>query len=157
MAGWCQLYYKALDKQGPISRKNLVSALSVRDVLVPYLSAWIAEDEDLQGWQRVLLNGALSYEHVRIGFMAMVDDGSANAVAAGANWAAFRTAIDVVEVLKRLAAGLELTPDLCVEGYVAMNRNDDGAVRGFGLGERSLERLRKGDQELLSILENRAA
>jgi hypothetical protein len=88
--------------------------------------------------------------------MAMVDDTSASPVALGANWAVFRTGIDVAQVVERLVADLELTPDLCVEGFVAMTRSDNGAIRGFGLVEKSLERLREGDPQLLSILENRA-
>jgi radical SAM superfamily enzyme YgiQ (UPF0313 family) len=146
-------YYKALARLGPISRADLASAVSVRDALVPYLQSWVAHDDELSQWQRDLLNGILLYEEVRIGFMAGAEDAYTNAVASGASWAVFTTAIDVVELLRRLAAGLELTPDLCSNGHVAMSRRGDGAVRGFALGERSIERLRQGDSELLSILE----
>jgi hypothetical protein len=130
--------------------------LSVRHALVPYLSAWIAHDVNLKAWQRVLLNGTLAYEHIRIGFMAGADDGSANAIDSGAGWAVFRIAVDVVELLRRLAAGLGLTHHLCVDGYTAMTRSGDGAVRGFSLGEEALQRLRRGDPKLLGVLENRA-
>jgi len=146
-------YYRALAQQGPISRADLVSALSVRDTLVPYLSAWIAQDGELAQWQRRLLSGVLLYEQVRIGFMARLDGACADAIASGASWAVFATAIDVVELLRRLAAGLELTSELCADGYIAMSRRDDGATRGFALDERSIERLRQGDPELLSIFE----
>jgi hypothetical protein len=148
-------YYKALAEHGPISRADLVSALSVRDTLEPFLSSWIARDRELNDWEGVLLNSSLSYEHSRIGFMA--NETYTDAVASGDRWAVFRTAINVSKLVERLAAGEELTSDLRVDGYVALTRSEDGAIRGFGLLEKSLERLRKGDPELLSILENRAA
>jgi radical SAM superfamily enzyme YgiQ (UPF0313 family) len=148
-------YYKALAEHGPISRADLVSALSVRDTLEPFLSSWIARDRELNDWESVLLNSSLSYEHSRIGFMA--NETCTDAVASGDRWAVFRTAINVSKLVERLAAGEELTSDLRGDGYVALTRSEDGAIRGFGLLEKSLERLRKGDPELLSILENRAA
>jgi len=149
-------YYGTLAEQGPISRAELHSAMSVQGALVPYLSTWIAHDERLKAWERSLLQGILSYEKNRIEFMA-VRDGAAHAVASGPNWIVFTTAIDVVEVLRRLAEGLDLTSDLVRNGYVALSRSDNGAVSGYAIGERLVDRLLQGDPAVFSMLESSAA
>jgi radical SAM superfamily enzyme YgiQ (UPF0313 family) len=147
-------YYRALAVQGPISRADLDNAIGVRDTLVPYLAAWVTNDSELGEWQRTLLNGALSYERDRVGFMAGASDKSENEVVKGNSWTVFKTAVDVVELLRRLAAGSELTVELGRDGYVAMTRGAEGAVRGFGLDMKALARLQQGDRELLEVLEN---
>lgn len=148
-------YYRALARQGPISRATLHSPLDVRDTLVPYLSEWIAHDMTLADWQATLLAAALSYERIRIGFMLHAKDSSADAIATGPNWIAFTTAVDIVGLLRCLGEDLILTPAFCQHGYVVMTQDDQGAVRGFAFGDRSMERLRRHDPELLNIFENR--
>lgn len=150
-------YCQALARQGPISRATLHSPLNVRAVLAPYISEWITCDSKLVEWQRMLLAGAVSYERVRIGFMLQADNCSAEAALSGSNWIAFETAIDIVALLRCLAEGVDLTPALCRDGYVVLTRDERGAVRGFALGGQTIERLRRGDRELLGIVEGRQA
>ncbi len=145
----------ALMAQGAISRADLSTALGVRDTLAPYIAAWVARDDSLKEWQRVLLQGILAYERARIGFMATAgDESQATMVASGSNWTVFPAAINVAEILRKLADGQELTPDLCADGYIALSRNENGAVRGFSFGGDSMSRLRQRDPEILSILES---
>jgi hypothetical protein len=147
-------YYKDLARQGPVSRAALHSRRSVYETLAPYLRGWIANAEDLDDWQRVLLMGALAYELARNAFMAGEEDGSADAIVSGDGWSVFPIPINVVELLARLSNGLELSSDLCVSGYTAMKRSADGAVRGFALRESSMERARAHDAGLLALLES---
>jgi hypothetical protein len=73
------------------------------------------------------------------------------------NLIAFRSTVNIVELIRSLANGDELTPRICNAGYVIFTRNDAGTVRGFALGERPMERLRSGDPELVRIVEEKAA
>lgn len=147
-------YYRALDMRGSVSREYFDSPMNIRDVLVPYISAWVDADETLEDWQRSLVVGTLAYESVRVAFMAGADDDLA-AVVTGTNWSVFETTIDVVDLLGRLAAGADVTADLQRNGYIALTRLANGAVRGFALTREALGRLQRGDREILAALESR--
>jgi len=150
-------YYRALANLGPLSRASLRSPLSVSDTLNPYICQWIDEEPDLSPWQRRLLTGTLRYEAIRVGFMAAAERELPDLVLRESNWVAFNTDVDVVFLIQLLADGEELAPGVCKNEYVIFTRNSAGTVRGFALGEQSMERLRTGDPELVRMLEERAA
>ncbi|HZS54316.1 MAG TPA: radical SAM protein [Bryobacteraceae bacterium] len=150
-------YYKALEEQGPVSRADFHSAVSLRATLVPYILRWLESDNQLHKWQRDLLRGVILYERIRIGFMAQADDAYRDAVLSSRDWGVFTLPIDIAELLKRLTTGAELTSDLCTKRAIALTRKDIGIARGFALSEQSVERLRQGDPDLLAALEKETA
>ena len=117
--GLASAYYRALGELGSVSREYFDSPMNIRDLLVPYVSDWVDGDNTLEDWQRSLVVGTLAYESVRVAFMAGADDDMA-AIATGSNWSVFEITIDVVDLLGRLAAGADVTPDLQRNGYVAL-------------------------------------
>ena len=149
---------KILAAQGPISRADLASALSVRDTLVPYVDNWVSCDESLECWQRELLQGILAYEHARVGFMAGAENGEQfPALSSGRHWTTFSTNIDVAKLLSKLADGFNLTPDLCVQGHIALSRSENGATRGFSFDDEFMTRLQRRDPEIVAVMEEAIA
>jgi radical SAM superfamily enzyme YgiQ (UPF0313 family) len=148
-------FCRALDLVGALQRESMGSAPDVCSAVVPFLERWIAADAGLAAWQSKLLSGALSYERVRVAFMAEAEPVIAPVLSDGANWSAFAVTIDVVALLRQLAAGANLDPMLCQAGYIALSRRADGAVRGYALTDSGLERLRRNDSDLATALQSR--
>ena len=145
-------FYRALDLHGPLSREDLDSAAHVLARLVPFVHGWI-EDGDLAPWQRALVAGVLDYERARGCFISGGGLDGTDVVAAGAGWTAFATAVDVGELVERLASGAPLSGELVRDGCVALTRADGGTVRGFVVSAAATARLREGDPRLVMRLE----
>lgn len=109
-------------------------------------------DAGLEDWERELLRGVLSYERIRIGFMAQAEDALSEASFSDTNWGVFTMSVDIPDLLQRLGTGACLGPELCRKSTIALSRTGTGLARGFALTEQSMERLRRHDPEMQAAL-----
>ncbi len=151
-------FYRALAALGPLARKDLSDAASVRRALGAFLDVWIAADDELAAWERALLAGVLDYEWARVAFLAgTTGEELAPPLATGAGWSVFPVTIDLVRLLERLAAGAAPSADLLLAGTVALTRSAAGAIRAFALSDAAAARVRCGDAATAARLDEYAA
>jgi radical SAM superfamily enzyme YgiQ (UPF0313 family) len=95
-------------------------------VISPRLKEWIAGEDALPPWRRVLLDGLHRYEDARMSFVA--DPGMRASEASRRTPKIVALPVDVVQICERLRNGQPLSYDLLAEQVVAFIEEDFGAA-----------------------------
>jgi hypothetical protein len=98
---------------------------------------------------------ALTYEQIRIGFMAGTDPEARAPRVRGRGLGAFQVTIDVEQLVRRLAAADSLDASLCRDSHIVLSRRSHGAVRDSALDDVFLQRLRAGQREAVAAARSR--
>ena len=129
-------FYVVAAHRGAITREDVEvdtsSMLPIWKVLRPFLEQWVTEFAGLEIWERQLVRGVMTYEEHRLRFVngadVTDDDGIA---AAGDNWNAFLSDVDIAAVFEAIRTGQSLTPALVQESAVVLVCHERSSYRAY--------------------------
>jgi len=148
-------FYAALADGEPLHREQISW-----DASQPPHGNWMAlrplfrsmiEHAGLTEEQKQLISGLYAYEEWRLYFMYGLPTPEP-AAAAGNNWSALESPLDVAEAIERLRAGDELTEDLLEPRILILAREAAGGIASYELDSDQLPELRQPDSELVRML-----
>ena len=152
--GLVPAFYAALESVGPLQREQLTwdgTDLPHGNwrTLRPLFTSLIAH-AGLSEEQESLVRGLFGYEEWRLfvahGLPAL------EAAAAGDNWSAFSSPLDIPLAIERLRAGEELTDDLLEPRILILAREASGELASYELDTEQLPELMQPDSELVRAL-----
>ncbi|MDP9121021.1 MAG: cobalamin-dependent protein [Acidobacteriota bacterium] len=149
-------FYEALSAKGPLKREELSWDPSGRAdenwrILRPLFLALISDHSGLSDEDKTLVLGLFGYEEWRLHFVSGVP-APVPAAAAGANWSAFLSPLDIAQAVERLRAGDELSGDLLEPGILILAREAAGGFASYELDADQLPELNQPDSELVRTL-----
>jgi radical SAM superfamily enzyme YgiQ (UPF0313 family) len=148
-------FYAALAAGEPLHREQISW-----DASQPPHGNWMAlrplfrsmiEHAGLSEEQKRLISGLYAYEEWRLYFMYGLPTPEP-AAAAGNNWSALESPLDVAEAIERLRAGDDLTEDLLEPRILILAREAAGGIASYELDSDQLPELRQPDSELVRML-----
>ena len=139
-------FYSVVARRGAITRHDVeadtTSLLPIWRLLRPFLEEWIASQPALEPWQRALLRGVIVYEERRLMFVNGAAEAKDGMAAAGENWGAFLSNVDVAAVFAAMQSDRPLTAALVVEeSAVVLVRHETNSYRAYTAEAAQIEDL----------------
>jgi radical SAM superfamily enzyme YgiQ (UPF0313 family) len=133
--GFMESFYDVLSRRGAITRERIDAAgedaLSIWQLLRPYLEDWMAEHSDLPSWQHELMQAVMKYEEKRLVFVNSEREAEGEMLTRGDNWGAFLSDVDIATVFEAIHANQPLTPELVDECAVVFTREGIGSYHAY--------------------------
>jgi hypothetical protein len=138
-------FYDVTSLRGCITRADVEadtsSLVPIWQLLRPFLESWVASHPDLLEWQRELIRGVMIYEEQRLKFVNRVAISNDDVAAAGDNWGAFPSAVNIAALFEAMQIDQPLTPAFMQESATILVRDETDEYRAYSTDFANLAQL----------------
>jgi radical SAM superfamily enzyme YgiQ (UPF0313 family) len=149
-------FYKALLRSRPLARENLDwesgNLFGNWLAILPLLTSWVSEAENVTEWQRELLTGTMEYEGRRLRFVGGMPLPANEILCSGENWIAFATPVNLNKLMESLLGRLELTQHVMDREIVILVQKPPEKFTAFLLESRLRAKLETRCSQLSELL-----
>jgi len=133
--GLLDSFYALVSRIGCITRADVeadtTSLLPIWRLLRPFLEEWVATYPNLEDWQRELIRGVMSYEEQRLKFVNRASLSDVEVAAAGDNWGAFVSNVNIAAIFEAMLVDQLLTQTLLQESATVLVRHEMDEYRAY--------------------------